>query len=227
MYKRVFGSLIFHGKEPREMFSLGAIITLIIYYFRDLLRLNGVKILVLLLSSVTIGLIFFQGNEGNFYDYYLTGYYMIFLLLFSIGLGEIWNKKIFGKVLILLFLFLFLNNNLNVLKFKLTDNVESSGSIALKSEMQAVNWIKNDIRVSDFNIDVYVPPVISYSYDYLFKWQGVNQSDKMVPLLYTLYEGDPNNSQRLKEWLKRQDGYGKVKEKAQFGGISVERRIRY
>ncbi|OGM78748.1 hypothetical protein A2366_00735 [Candidatus Woesebacteria bacterium RIFOXYB1_FULL_33_9] len=227
MYKRVFGSLIFHGKEPREMFSLGAIITLINYYFRDLLRLNGVKILVLLLSSVTIGLIFFQGNEGNFYDYYLTGYYMIFLLLFSIGLGEIWNKKIFGKVLILLFLFLFLNNNLNVLKFKLTDNVESSGSIALKSEMQAVNWIKNDIRVSDFNIDVYVPPVISYSYDYLFKWQGVNQSDKMVPLLYTLYEGDPNNSQRLKEWLKRQDGYGKVKEKAQFGGISVERRIRY
>ena len=127
----------------------------------------------------------------------------------------------------MLFLFLFLNNNLNVLKFKLTDNVESSGSIALKSEMQAVNWIKNDIRVSDFNIDVYVPPVISYSYDYLFKWQGVNQSDKMVPLLYTLYEGDPNNSQRLKEWLKRQDGYGKVKEKAQFGGISVERRIRY
>ena len=97
----------------------------------------------------------------------------------------------------------------------------------MSDQEKVIEWVYNNADDRNFNIDVYVPPVISYSYDYLFKWQGVNQSDKMVPLLYTLYEGDPNNSQRLKEWLKRQDGYGKVKEKAQFGGISVERRIRY
>ena len=53
------------------------------------------------------------------------------------------------------------------------------------------------------------------------------QSDKQVPLLYTLYEGQPLESERLKEWLERQDGIGKVRESVSFGGITVQRRERF
>lgn len=225
-YKNVFGGLIFHGPSSKDKFIFDAVLILILIYFSKLIKLTGVKILLLLLGSMMIGLLFFQGNEGNFYDYYLTGYYLIFLLTFSIGLGEIWKKKIFSKVLVLFFLYLFLINNFTVLKFKLSDRVEGLGSIALKTELQAVNYIKENGKNKEFNIDVYVPPVIPFAYDYLFKWKNVVQSDKQVPLLYTLYEGQPAESERLILWLERQEGIGKVIESVSFGGITVQKRRR-
>lgn len=226
-YKQVFGKLIFHGRWPKEMFFFGVVLSLIVFYFHKLIRLKGVKILLLLLGSMMIGLIFFQGNQGNFYDYYLTGYYLIFLTLFSIGLGEIWKKKLLGKVLILFFMYLFLVNNFDFLQYKITDKVDSPGSIALKTELQAVDWVKKDSENKEFNIDVYVPPVISYSYDYLFLWKGVVQSETLVPLLYTLYEGEPKESERLTEWLDRQETIGEVVENTRFGGVTVQKRERF
>ena len=226
LYKRVFGGLIFHVKNPVVNFFLWTVSILMIYFSHKLLKLKGVKVLVLLLSTALLGLIFFQGNQGNFYDYYLTGYYLIFLLLFSIGLGEIWKHGMFGRLITLFFLYLLLINNFEVLKFKLTDKVDGSGSIALKTELQAVKWIKEDSKNSQFNIDVYVPPVIPYSYDYLFKWQEVIQSDDVVQTLYTLYEGNPEESERLTLWLERQKDIGKIIKTVQFGGITVQKRER-
>lgn len=225
-YKNVFGGLIFHGQSGKEKIAFSAVLILMIIYFRKLIKLKGVKILFLLLVSMMIGLFFFQGNEGNFYDYYLTGYYLIFLLFFSIGLGEIWTKNLLAKVLVLFSLYLFLVNNFTVLKFKLSDKVEGPGSIALKTELQAVDYIKENIKNKEFNVDVYVPPVIPFAYDYLFKWKNVVQSDKQVPLLYTLYEGQPAESERLTLWLERQEGIGKVVESVSFGGITVQKRRR-
>lgn len=226
-YKRVFTRLVFHGRWQREMFVFGIVLTLIVYYFNKLIKLQGVKILLLLLGCMSVGLVFFQGNQGNFYDYYLTGYYMIFLLLFSIGLGEIWKKKWLGKILVLFFVYLFLINNFDFLNFKLRDKVDGPGSIALKTELQAVDWVKKDSEGREFNIDVYVPPVISYSYDYLFLWKGVTEEENQVSVLYTLYEGEPDESERLTEWLERQKTIGEVVESTRFGGVTVQRRERF
>lgn len=225
-YKNVFGRLIFHGRWPKEMFFFGVVLTLIVFYSKKLIKLKGVKILLLLFTSMLVGLVFFQGNQGNFYDYYLTGYYLIFILLFSIGLGEIWKKRLLGKVLILFFMYLFLVNNFDFLQYKITDKVDSPGSIALKTELQAVEWVKKDSKNKEFNIDVYVPPVISYSYDYLFLWKGVTQEENEVPLLYTLYEGEPKESERLTEWLDRQKTIGEVVDSTRFGGVTVQKRER-
>jgi 4-amino-4-deoxy-L-arabinose transferase-like glycosyltransferase len=225
-YKNVFGGLIFHGPSSKDKFVLNVVLILLVINFKKLIKLEGIKVLLLLLGSMMIGLFFFQGNEGNFYDYYLTGYYLIFLLYFSIGLGEIWTKNLLTKMLVILFLSLFLVNNFTVLKFKLSDKVEGPGSIALKTELQAVNYIKENTKNKEFNVDVYVPPVIPFAYDYLFKWKNVIQSDKQVPLLYTLYEGQPAESERLTLWLERQKGIGKVIESVSFGGITVQKRER-
>lgn len=225
-YKNVFGGLIFHGQSGKEKFIFITMFILIAIYFKKIIKLIGVKILLLLLVSMMLGLFFFQGNEGNFYDYYLTGYYLIFLLFFSIGLGEIWSKNLLTKTLVIYFLYLFLINNFSVLKFKLSDKVDGPGSIALKTELQAVNYIKENGRDKEFNIDVYVPPVIPFAYDYLFKWKNVVQSSTQVPLLYTLYEGQPAESERLRLWLERQEKIGKVIETEHFGGVTVQKRER-
>jgi 4-amino-4-deoxy-L-arabinose transferase-like glycosyltransferase len=223
-YEDVFTKLIFHGRWDKERFFLSTSFVLIIFYLHKLIKLKGIKILLLLLVSAGVGLVFFQGNEGNFYDYYLTGYFFIFILFFSIGLAEI-SKSWWGKAFVLLFLYMFVVNNSEPLRYKLNDNVDGPGSIALKSELSAVKYVYEDAGENEFNVDVYVPPVIPYAYDYLFLWRanGKKMEDER-PLLYTLYENVA--SERLDAWLARQKGIGKVIEEKSFGGVVVQKRER-
>ena len=110
-------------------------------------------------------------------------------------------------------------------------NTDTPGAIYFKNQKQAVDFVYKNANGQDFNVDVYVPPVIPYSYDYLFTWYGPRyhgyaaKKDR-VELLYTLYEEDPPHPERLTSWLDRQKGIGKVMEAYKSGGITVERRLR-
>jgi hypothetical protein len=99
------------------------------------------------------------------------------------------------------------------------------------NQKKALDFIYTNSGGKDFNVDVYVPPVIPYAYNYLFKWYGGGKYNRLPleenrSLLYTLYEVDSPHPERLEAWLARQKGIGKVEEKVQFGGITVERRTR-
>jgi 4-amino-4-deoxy-L-arabinose transferase-like glycosyltransferase len=182
-----------------------------------------------------IGYLLFQGNYGNIYDYYLAGYYLPLILLFSLGLGLLWQTKA-GKFAVLSFFFFFLTLNGVLLKNYLVADIDGPTHISLGNQLQAVNWVFEDANGrGEFNVDSYVPPVIPYAYDYLFLWQGTKRCGKSlcqlklkkrVGLLYTLYEVDPPHPERLEAWLKRQEGIGKVEEEVRFGGITVQRRKR-
>lgn len=229
-YYDVFTNKIFNARYYFERFILGGVLLIFFYNLHRLIKKDGVKVLVLLLSSVIIGLIFFQGNFGNIYDYYLTGYYLPFLLLFSIALGSIWKSNL-GKVFVIGFVYIFLTNNMEILKYKLMDKGDGPNSISFWAQKKAIDWIYNDVENNAFNVDVYVPPVIPYAYDYLFKWyggviHGREPNSGQEKILYTLYEADPPHPERLEAWLKRQKGIGKVEAVAVFGGITVERGLR-
>lgn len=226
----VFINKIFNGRYVKENVVLGVVFLSFIYYLHKLIKNKGVGILLLLFITGALGIIFFQGNFGNIYDYYLTGYYLIFILLFSVALGTLWETNL-GKFFVLYFLYFFLTNNTEVLKFKLRDPVESPQSIAFKNQKQSIDWIYEDAKDKGFNVDVYVPPVIPYAYDYLFEWYGGKVKrrkplEERVDLLYTLYEVDPPHPERLEAWLARQKGIGSIEEETKFGGITVQRRKR-
>lgn len=229
-YYDVFTNKIFHQRGKMEIAVFLVILSAFIYHFSVLIKNKGVRILIILLLSPMIGLYFYQGNYTVLYDYYMTGYYFIFLLLVAILLGKIW--KIFpGKIFIIFFFYLFFVNNYEPLNLKLSDNLTGPQSIGYLNQRQALDWIYNDAGTSSFNVDVYVPPVIPYAYDYLFKWYGETRYarkpvETQVPLLYTLYEVDPSHPERLEAWLARQEGIGEVIDKEKFGGITVERRDR-
>lgn len=233
-YYDVFTKLIFHARYDKESLIIIGVILYFFYELRNLWKLKGVKILILLLGSLAFGFTFFQGNFGNIYDYYLTGYYLIFILLFSITLSQMYKTKV-GKLFLIFFFVTFISNNFGVLKFKLTDKADGENSIAFKNQLDAVNWIIDDAKGEEINVDVYVPPVIPYAYDYLFLWQadkrcGENlcelKLDKQTQILYTLYEHDPPHPERLQAWLDRQKGIGEIEKEAHFGAITVQRRGR-
>ena len=231
LYYDVFFSKLFQSMTTAKAFFAATFGLLLFYKGKAIAKDKRFVVLGILLASPVIGMLFFQGNYGNVYDYYFTGYYLIFVVLFASVLG-IASKHFWGKAIILIFLTLFLKDNLPTLRNYIVSGVDGPTTIAFGNEKQALDWIYQDAKGRDFNIDVYVPPVIPYAYDYLFKWFGGSRlgreplREKQISLLYTLYEVDPPHPERLEVWLKRQATIGMVEEEAAFGGIVVQRRKR-
>ncbi len=227
-YRDAFGSKIFAYDEKLIAIGMPLVLLLMVITFKKWRSSLATTSLILLLTPLTI-LFIFQGNHGNFYDYYLIGNFPIFILLLSICLGSI-VKYHLGRLAAILIIFLFIKSNYLIAYHSLTAGVDGPEHISLGNQKQAINWIYENADKQEFNIDVYVPPVIPKAYEYLFAWMGDNlkkhPKEDLVPLLYTLYEVDPPHPERLEAWLIRQKGIGKVMETQRFGGITVEKRMR-
>lgn len=228
-FRSVFFSRIFPGSSRLSTFLLVALGAAFLFYLPEITKNKKAKIVMLLLASPIVGMMFFQGNEGNIYDYYLTGYYLPFVLLVALVLGILW-KNFGGKLVVVLFFYAFASMNLPIVSSKIRDKADGPSTILFRNQKQAIEWVYKDAN-GEFNVDVYVPPVIPYAYDYLFTWfegkpEYFGKEDDRRELLYTLYEEDPPHPERLEAWLARQAGIGEVEYGQKFGGITVERRKR-
>lgn len=175
-------------------------------------------------------LTFYQGNEGNFYSYYLIGLFPIFLILMGGTLAWCFSKRIIGLVALIIIV-VFANINITLLRGFLSAGLDGSENIVLGNQLAAINWIYQKNHNQPFNVDVYVPPVIPYSYDYLIWWQAdttyhQQPATDLQPMLFTIWEVDTESPARAQAWLDRQSHIGEVKEVATFGGVHVERRVR-
>lgn len=183
------------------------------------------KFKILFIFSIVpfIGTLFFNGTSGNVYEYYFTGYYLVWILLFAYVLK---NKYLFV-------FFVLVSMVMNIMAYKdlYLNSVDGPNVIVYTNQLKAIDWVYQNAGSRDFNVDVYVPPVIPYAYDYLFKWYGTTKYHRLsqtsqVPLLYTLYEGNPEHPERLQAWLSRQKGIGVIIKEQTFGGITVQERTR-
>lgn len=197
---------------------------------KQFLKNDKFVIVFIFLLAPMVGMLFFQGNEGNVYDYYFTGYYLIFTIVLSVVWGSVW-KSVPGKIFVILFLYLFLKDNIPTVKNYIVSGVDGPNTVAFGNQKQAIDWVYKDAAGRDFNVDEYVPPVIPYAYNYLFNWYGLEKYNRQpieqnIPLLYTLYEVDPSHPERLEAWMNRQKGIAKVTKEQRFGGIIVQERLR-
>ncbi len=169
-------------------------------------------------------LLFFVGNYGNLYDYYLTGFFPLFFVLF----GWLISQLPWLFILPVLGYFFLANGRLNY--HYLRAGVDGETHVTLGNQKQAIKWVCNDRGEADFNVDTYVPPVIPYAWDYLWIWYGgklaCQPSDEISDRLYTIWEVDSSHPERLDKWLERQAGIGKIIKKVRFGGIGTEKRER-
>jgi hypothetical protein len=174
-------------------------------------------------------LLFYHGNEGNFYSYYMIGTFPLFIFLVTAVFAQFFNSS-WTQILPVLLIFVFLQRNVVLVKNFLIAGVDGPEHISLGNQLQAIDWIYDDAKGEAFNTDEYVPPVIPYSYDYLLWWRGKKWNSQpkqeQVKRLYLLYEVDTELPGRLSSWLVRQASIGSIEKEAKFGGITVQRRVR-
>src|SRR5260221_7601467 len=191
-YWDIFTNKLFDARGTREVTLIILVAIAFLARLPKIIKNDGVKLILLLLVSPIIGLYFYQGNYGVLYDYYMTGYYLIFILLFAIGLGQIWKFKIIGTLFVFYFFYLFLNANIPLVVSRVSDKCDAKESICFVNQKEVIDWIYKDANGQKFNVDTYVPPVIPYAYDYLLKWKTNPDlvTTNQTPLLYTVYEVD-------------------------------------
>ncbi len=203
---------------------------LLILNWKKLWKSDKFKIVFTLGLTPLIGTLFFVSNLGGVYEYYFTGYYLIWILLFShVYISSF--KKLLVKLILISFLILLVFFNLKSYKENYFINVKDSKIATLSMELFAIDWVYNDANGADFNVDEYVPPVIPYTYQYLFQWYGKKTykylpNESNIPLLYTITEADPDHPERVNAWYARQNGLSVTQKSQNFGIINVERRLR-
>lgn len=217
---------------PQNYLYLTLVLALIPFMFINLKKHKPLNyILPWLLFLPLLVLSFYQGNGGNFYSYYLIGLFPLFIILIAGSIASLLARPKWSVVAIIV-LFLFAKPNAILLKNFLIAGFDGPEHVSFGNQLQAIDWIYEQANGQDFNVDVYVPPVIPHAYDYLFLWYGPKKYYKepnkdLLPLLFTLNEVDPPHPERLQAWMDRQSGIGEVKKQQKFGGVEVQRRDRY
>ena len=229
---------VFYSKILPEKSILVLIFSLLSFYsiYKNHKKINGeIKLLLIYILVPVTGYFLFQGNHGNVFDYYMTGYYFPLVLLFSIGLGILW-KKILGKIIVIVFFIIFASVNFQMLAEYLGTSLQEENLVVLGNEVKAVDWVMDEAKnKGEYNVLIYVPPVIPYSYDYLFLWRAnlfcgddkcgyVKDAEK--DLVYLIFEKDIYHPWRLETWLRNNERVGVLEQEVIFGGITVQRRLR-
>lgn len=216
--------------NPTNM-GIGLILFILVVVFvnKKLRESLLVKLLLIWILVPVILIFFYRGNFERFYGYYFNSLIPAFFLLIGLTLATI-SKNLIGKIATLVFLVVFFMNQWQILPGYLNDQLDGENTIALGNQVKAIDWVYQDVGKGEFNTDVYVPPVVPYAYDYLFKYlsdarYGRLPDEKLVENLYTIREYD-SDQKRVDAWTRRQEGIGSIEKVATFGGITVEKRKR-
>jgi len=224
-YDVFFGKLSFGQKWVK--IGLLALFSAAFLKFKKTIFSQGGKLLFIWLLTPLLGFLFYRGNHGYVWDYYFTGVIPAFIILFAAGIYFLAKKNWLFKVALGVFLILFTTSNMRLIRNYLKTGI----GITLRAQLWAINWIYQDVKAEEFNIDAYVPPQIFYAYSYLFRWYGQTKygrepETKLVKNLYTLYEPDGEHPQFLQAWQKRQDTIGRAIKSDFWGDITVQKRER-
>jgi hypothetical protein len=183
------------------------------FYYRRFLSKE--RKMVNFLIIVFLGIYFmFSFYGGSFWSYYLVGLPLLFAVLLAI-LWRAWSfflkPRIFLVISILYLLFLFWQDLSDFIK-----NIGWEGDIAVyRNVINVVHETYRQANGRPFNFIVYTPPVIPYTYQYLFTWlaeekyhnlpQQENQS-----LLFAIIEPDKERPSRQEQWMLEYKDDGKI-----------------
>ena len=84
---------------------------------------------------------------------------------------------------------------------------DEGGAAKIKGKIEAIDFIYQDAKLEKFNVLVFMPPIYTYPYDYLFWWYGQKKysyvpGSEKTGLFYLLIEPDGSKPWSHKGWME-------------------------
>ncbi len=140
----------------------------VIFFFKKYKHHEKQVLIFLLLLILSIFTLSLTNRNNFFWENYLEGLQYIFLFVLVLSLSVLQKLKKFSFILYgLIILFLFFN----VSKFRamIIDKKEVP-SLGLRADVATVNYLYEQNKNKPFCVRIYTPPVIPYTYNYLFSY---------------------------------------------------------
>jgi len=221
-----------------QMFILKCIMPVIglgFFYVTD--KKNRQFILFILLMTITTWAGFLLLNN-TVWDYYLTHTRIGYILLFCLSMTALWRNMRYSTVakigVVLCAVFIttvsigsvfrqYISYTIDIKDTNVIDKIQAKKSI--------LDLIYTDAAGQPFSEFIFVPPIYTYAYDYLFMTYG-KQKYGYVPrkekhgIAYLLIEPDNGQPWRQKGWLETVvQGGETLWKKTLFNGIILEKRL--
>lgn len=187
------------------------------------------KLSLIIIFTTILGLVFLGHDIWGHYFYILP---LLFIFIASLSLYFLYQDKKFKYLAVLLAIVLIVFN-LNIpQRIESFKNPYFTGNASVyRNQLQVVDYVYQESSSKKFKFIVYTPPVIDYTYRYLFDWRGQTKYHKIptqkgASLLFVILEPDIEMPQRQVDWLKLRDNDGKIILTKKFeSGIIVQTRI--
>lgn len=216
------------GDERVGVILISVVLVVLYRYIKsspDDRRLRYIRFIILVLLFLLTGTILYPGNLWN---YYLVSLPALVLVLTGFAFGIIMTEYSFSYRLLAMILFMFM-----VSPWKLISSPWEGDAAVFRNQLRVVDTIFQDNHQQSFNVQVYSPSVIDYSYHYLFLWRGqtryglVPDREEIQPVVYYIIEPDKWHPVLREAWLRERIGDGTIAWEKEFpGGIEVEKRVR-
>lgn len=186
---------------------------------------------------IVVSWVFFLFLRNVIWDYYLIHLHMVYMILFAYVLVCSYDtfKTNKGHFLVLLLIPFLLNMTVGSLnRFRVVfayDYSDYGGGAKISGKTDAVDYVYQDAKGEPFNVMVFMPPIYTYPYDYLFQWYG-KRKYRYVPgnerkgLLYLIIEPDSEKPWTYKGWLETVVVVGEViKTETLPSGLIIQKRL--
>lgn len=177
-----------------------------------------------------MGDLFYSGNHGNFWDYYIiaqhNALYILIAAVLAVGIKARKISSVISWALLLVLVLLGLSTNLKSWRGFLTPYDKR---ISLSLQLEAINWMEADAAGQPFGEWAYTPSlqddVYRYLISYTAKRTGVMpvEHPEHTPLMYFIVEDDPGREKLRQEWITEKSAIGRIEYSKSFGAVTVFR----
>lgn len=180
--------------------------------------------------TLYVGFVFYPDTVWSYYLIGLPIFYILFV--FSI-FAQLFSTFKRGRMVLWAIMITIVILNLRpvmmVDSFR-QPNFEGDAAV-FRNQLGVVDYVYKEANGKPFNQTAYTPPVIDYTWRYLFIWYGQKKygyqpSKEKTSDFYVIMEPDVWHPERLTKWLEDRKGDGRIiKEEKLRGGITVQTRI--
>lgn len=228
IFRSAFPSQKFLDLMPKTLFLFTFISSL---YFLSKNKFSKTEFIALK-SLVTLFLIIF--GFTMFYPFllrqwFLTGFEVFYIVIFSIVLSKLLNFAS-GKVFLAALIFLMFAYS--IMRTAEVYRSNDSGGVAKKQgKLEAIRYIHTDAKGEKYNLLIFTPPVYTFAYDYLIWWDSRKSGydtpgNEKKGLTYLLMEPDPGQKDTYIGWLETVIINGKVLSEVKLSsGFIIQKRL--